>query len=125
MSSLIDRPDPHLITSRRNFLVRATAFTAAGAAVAVPIVAVEGLRERVIFQAKALENACKDYYAGLDVRLMGNEHTPEEVRELGYLPATWMVIVSVPKSESVAPDFLAERENLIRRVTGADRGGVS
>ncbi len=124
MSSLIDRPDPHLITSRRNFLVRATAFTVAGAAVAVPIVAVEGLRERVIFQAKALENACKDYYAGLDVQLMGNGHTPEDIRD-GFLPGTWMVIVSVPKSESLAPDFLAERENLIRRVTGADHGGVS
>ncbi len=124
MSSLIDRPDPHLITSRRNFLVRATAFTAAGAAVAVPIVAVEGLRERVIFQAKALENACKDYYAGLDVRLIGNRHRPQDIRD-GFLPGTWMVIASVPKSESRASDFLAERENLIRRVTGADHGGVS
>lgn len=75
-----------LITSRRNFLVRALGFTAAGATVAVPIVTVGDAKARVEHHVKQLEEALRDYYVGLDVRFAANWHAPDEVREL-RLPA--------------------------------------
>jgi hypothetical protein len=103
-----------LITSRRNFLVRALGFTAAGAAVAVPIITVAGLRERCQFHAEALERACREYYAGLDVRLHGNWHSPDQVREW-ETPGTWMVTATVPDKERRAPSFSRELEALLQR----------
>jgi hypothetical protein len=52
-----------LITSRRNFLIRALGFTAAVAAVTVPIITVADLRDRCQFHAEALYRACQEYYA--------------------------------------------------------------
>lgn len=55
----------HLITSRRNFLVRATAFTAAGAADAVPIVTVADAKTRVGITWRSLHKALCDLYPQL------------------------------------------------------------
>src|SRR4051812_13456439 len=46
-----------LITSRRNFLVRAFGVTAAGAAITVPIVTIPSARERVRHHLAGLEAA--------------------------------------------------------------------
>jgi len=60
-----------LITGRRNFLVRALGFTAAGATLAVPVVAMETPLERIKHHMKGLEQAFADYY-GPQVPIEGN-----------------------------------------------------
>jgi hypothetical protein len=52
----------HLITSRRNFLVRATAYTAAGGAVTVPIVTIPDVKARVQHHLDELHKALRDLY---------------------------------------------------------------
>lgn len=61
-----------LITHRRNFLVRALGFTAAGAAVSVPIVTVASADERLRHHLAGALAAMRDLYPTADVRLMGN-----------------------------------------------------
>jgi hypothetical protein len=51
-----------LLTSRRNFLIRASAITAAGAIVTVPIVTVEDARARARHHLAGLERAMSDLY---------------------------------------------------------------
>lgn len=51
-----------LITSRRGFLLRASAVTAAGATVAIPIITMEGARTRAEFHMGALRQALQDLY---------------------------------------------------------------
>ncbi|MFG1257315.1 hypothetical protein V5F79_08300 [Xanthobacter flavus] len=51
-----------LITGRRNFLVRALGFTAAGATLSVPVVAMETPQERIRHHVKGLERAFADLY---------------------------------------------------------------
>jgi hypothetical protein len=70
-----------LITHRRNFMVRALGFTAAGAAMTVPIVPMASAQERINHHSKQLEMAFRDYYAGLNVTVLGNSHTPEQARQ--------------------------------------------
>jgi hypothetical protein len=54
----------HLITSRRNFLIRASAITAAGATVVVPIITVEDARARANHHLEGLHKAIGDLYPG-------------------------------------------------------------
>jgi hypothetical protein len=49
---------------------------------------------------------------GFDVKLIGNKHSPEQLRE-GCLPATWMVTASVPDGRP--SKFSAEVEGLLQR----------
>lgn len=69
----------HLITPRRNFLVRALGFTAAGAAVTVPIVTLADARERPRHHAKGLEQAFRDAYPGVEIRVEHRLRAPEAV----------------------------------------------
>jgi hypothetical protein len=78
--------------------------------VTVPIVSVADLRQRCEFHAQALYQACREYYTGFDVKLIGNKHSPDELRE-GFLPATWLVTASMPR----ASEFSAEIEGLLQR----------
>jgi hypothetical protein len=51
-----------LITSRRNFLIRALGFTAAGATLPIGIVAADDPRARITHHQAELEKAWRDYY---------------------------------------------------------------
>jgi hypothetical protein len=72
-----------LITPRRNFLIRALGFTAAGATVSIPIITPANAKERIDLHAKQLEKAWGDYYAGLNVSMQGNDALPEHVMQGG------------------------------------------
>jgi hypothetical protein len=62
-----------LITSRRNFLVRALGFTAAGAAVSLPVVAMDDADTRIRFHLGEIEKAFREIYGpAADVRVHGN-----------------------------------------------------
>lgn len=61
-----------MITHRRNFLVRALGFTAAGAAVAVPIVTVASAEERLMHHVAGVEAAMRDLFPGAHVERQGN-----------------------------------------------------
>ena len=65
----------HLITSRRNFLIRASAITAAGTAVAVPIITVEDARARANHHLEGLNKAICDLYPGNSFKV--SAHFPE------------------------------------------------
>lgn len=54
--------DSVLVTGRRNFLVRALGFTAAGATLAVPVLAVTTPQERIKHHLKGLQEALQDQY---------------------------------------------------------------
>ena len=66
-----------LITPRRNFLVRALGFTAAGATLPIGIIAADDARTRIAHHQTELEKAWRDYYGAdtvqsyADVRAAG------------------------------------------------------
>lgn len=64
--------DPHLIVPRRNFLVRALGFTAAGASMAVPIVTVAAAEDRLAHHLKGVEAALRDLFPASTVQVRGN-----------------------------------------------------
>ena len=69
-----------LITGRRNFLVRALGFTAAGATLTVPVVAMETPLERIHHHMKGLEQAFADYYGpGIPITPSFTETTPANI----------------------------------------------
>jgi hypothetical protein len=68
-----------LVTSRRNFLVRAFGLTAAGATCAVPIITVASAQERIAHHLKGLEDAYRDLYPGVPVLARGNDMPPDMV----------------------------------------------
>src|ERR1700720_3553448 len=47
----------------------------------VPIVTMASAQERINHHSKQLEMAFRDYYAGLNVTVLGNSHTPEQARQ--------------------------------------------
>jgi hypothetical protein len=58
----MSQAETQLIVPRRNFLIRALGFTAAGATMAIPIVTLADARSRIDHHAKELEKAWRDYY---------------------------------------------------------------
>ena len=58
--------DATLITPRRNFLVRALGFTAAGATLSVPIVTVDSAEARLRHHMAGVEAASRDIDSRLD-----------------------------------------------------------
>lgn len=52
-----------LITPRRNFLIRALGFTAAGATMAIPIITAASAKERMDLHAAAFKKAFYEYHA--------------------------------------------------------------
>jgi hypothetical protein len=75
-----------LVTHRRSVIVGALGVTAAGAAMAAPMVGTMSAQERIDYHSRQLELAFRDYYAGLKVTVLGNHHTPEQARRSpGYL----------------------------------------
>jgi hypothetical protein len=66
-----------LIAPRRNFLVRALGFTAAGATLPVGIIAIDDAKARIRHHQAELEKAWIDYYGAGAVRKVGGElHNP-------------------------------------------------
>jgi len=63
-------PDSTLITSKRNFLVRALGFTAAGLALPVPIVTIADARARMEHHIAGLKAAMADYYGVSGMRIL-------------------------------------------------------
>lgn len=72
---------PALIVPRRNFILRALGFTAAGAALSVPIVAAETPADRIAYHRAELEKAFREYYAGAPVIVRSNDLTREYLLE--------------------------------------------
>jgi hypothetical protein len=73
--------DSVLITPRRNFLIRALGFTAAGAAMSIPIITVANAKARIDHHTAELEKAFHDYYAGLNVEVIKKlKCTPEKIQ---------------------------------------------
>lgn len=68
-----------LITPRRNFLIRALGFTAAGATMSIPVVTLADAKTRIDHHKAGLMAAWSDYYAGAKCRVVGNDQEPEYV----------------------------------------------
>ena len=62
--------DSKVIVPRRNFLIRALGFTAAGASMAIPVVALQSPEERIAHHFKELEAAFRDLYPGRPFRVI-------------------------------------------------------
>ena|ERR1700730_16335579 len=65
-----------LITPRRNFLVRALGFTAAGATLPIGIVAADDPRARIEHHQAELEKAWRDYYGPAVVESYADVRAP-------------------------------------------------
>jgi hypothetical protein len=65
-----------LITPRRNFLIRALGFTAAGATLPIGLVAADDPRARIKHHQAELEKAWRDYYGPATVRTYADVRTP-------------------------------------------------
>jgi hypothetical protein len=72
-----------LITPRRNFLIRALGFTAAGVTMPIPIVTLADAKTRIDHHKAALMQAWSDYYAGTNCMVQGNGLDPEYLRANG------------------------------------------
>jgi len=57
-----------LITPRRNFLIRALGFTAAGATLPISIITADDAKARIALHQAELEKAWADYYGPVAVR---------------------------------------------------------
>jgi hypothetical protein len=86
----------HLITSRRNFLVGATAFTAAGGAVTVPIITVADARARVQHHMEELHKVLRDLYPNVTFFVRGR--LPDQLTSDGPV----VVMVSGDDPEPIA-----------------------
>lgn len=86
-----------LVTDRRNFLVRALGFTAAGATLAVPVVAMETPEERIRHHMKGLEKAFADYY-GTDMPITPTfSGTTPEMMQRGPHMAAYAIVRAGPR----------------------------
>jgi hypothetical protein len=66
-----------LITPRRNFLIRALGFTAAGVTLPVSIITLDDAKARIAHHQAELERAWTDYYGSAAVRKYDSGlHTP-------------------------------------------------
>lgn len=61
-----------LITPRRNFLVHALGFTAAGTTLTIPVVALASPEDRLMHHMKGAEQAFRDLLPTAHVNLRGN-----------------------------------------------------
>jgi hypothetical protein len=95
-----------VIMPRRNFLIRALGFTAAGATMTLPIVTVADAKARVGYHAKELEKAFQDYYAGLAIDVRGNGQSLEQVRQMDF-PAVLTFTASFERPYFWSPERLA------------------
>jgi adenosyl cobinamide kinase/adenosyl cobinamide phosphate guanylyltransferase len=59
---VITMSELQLITPRRNFLIRALGFTAAGAVLPIAIITADDAQARIAHHQAALEKAWRDYY---------------------------------------------------------------
>jgi hypothetical protein len=80
---MMSQAESVLVTPRRNFLIRALGFTAAGASMSIPIVTVANAEARIDHHTKELEKAYRDHFAGLKVEVMCNGVTAEEIWGIG------------------------------------------
>ena len=64
--------EAQLIVPRRNFLIRALGFTAAGAALPVPVVAMPSAADRLAHHLKGVETALGDLFPASQVHVRGN-----------------------------------------------------
>lgn len=71
--------DAILIAPRRNFLIRALGFTAGGAAMSIPVLAVEGpearLKHHIAGTAKALQELFPGQYVDIKGNCLNGAHT--------------------------------------------------
>jgi hypothetical protein len=68
-----------LITPRRNFLIRALGFTAAGVTMPIPIITLADAKTRIEHHKRGLCDAWRDYYAGATCSVQGNDMEPHFV----------------------------------------------
>jgi hypothetical protein len=66
-----------LLIPRRNFLIRALGFTAAGAALPVGLVAADDPRARIAHHQAELEKAWRDYYGPEAVKTFADVRPPD------------------------------------------------
>lgn len=67
-----------LITPRRNFLIRALGFTAAGAVLSVPIVTMHSAERRFEHHLKGLGDAMRDLFPTEHIDVRGNCLRPQD-----------------------------------------------
>jgi hypothetical protein len=88
----------HLITPRRNFLIRALGFTAAGATMSIPIVTLSDAKARMDHHRVELEKAWRDYYGVSHSVRTVHDASPvgTVVEEAGFRPhlATSMFLIA-------------------------------
>jgi hypothetical protein len=114
-STTMAQAEATLITPRRNFLIRALAFTAAGATLSVPIVTVADAKSRIEHHAAGMKQALQDYYgAGVDVELKANWHSPSMV--LKGEAGCYIFIADIPWEQ--------RQKAIVREVEKAMRGSA-
>ena len=95
-------PSAQLVTSRRNFLVRAFGLTAAGATCTVPIITLADARARVEHHLKGLEQAFRDLYPGVPLKATYNETDPADVLDPMRGSIACALVFAGPHSEWTA-----------------------
>jgi hypothetical protein len=88
-----------IITPRRNFLIRALGFTAAGATVPVGILTLSDAKSRIDHHKAELTRAWCDYYAGAKCTLQGNDLQPREVLAQPGCGACIVFYASMPRPD--------------------------
>jgi hypothetical protein len=66
-----------LITPRRNFLIRALGFTAAGVTLPISIITADDAKARIAHHQEGLEKAWRDYYGPEQVRTYADVRPPD------------------------------------------------
>lgn len=94
-------PEHQLITPRRNFLIRALGFTAAGATVSIPVLLADSPQKRVDHHLQELTKALREMYPGAP--LIGEVRNFEAWQGF-YSPADIIAVVKVEGSMQYAAD---------------------
>jgi len=86
-----------LITPRRNFLIRALGFNAAGATMPIPVITLADAKARIEHHKAELMRAWSDYYAGAKCTVQGNHLEPDVIREQPRAGACLVFYASKPR----------------------------
>jgi len=106
-----------LITPRRNFLIRALGFTAAGATLPISIITAEDAKARIAHHQAELEKAWADYYGPAAVRKYATDrHAPGDTYLSHGKPYPALSIFMICASEDEKSTWAAENTERMCRI---------
>src|ERR1043166_3951729 len=117
MECAMAEADAKVIMPRRNFLIRALGFTAAGATLSLPLVTVADAKSRIEHHVEGLKAALRDYYPPqVDVIFKSNWQPPEDVLG-GRSSGCYIFMADLPweqRRHLVEQERRAEQEQFLR-----------